>query len=311
MTKTARDRAVEDFLLDEFGGKSEFYEPRSTGGRRTAGEMETLRDGLVEIAEREAPGTVRHIFYCAVSAGLVEKTEKAYKGVVVRLLTQLRRSGRLAYDAISDNTRWVLKTKTYGSPEEALEEWATTYRRDLWATTDVRVECWCEKDAIAGIVSGVANRWRVPTMVFRGYSSVSYLYSLAEEIREDGRPTYIYYVGDHDPSGVDIERYVTKTVREMVPEAQLHIERIAVTEEQIVEYGLPTRPTKETDTRSRKFKGESVEVDALDPRVLEEFVEGAILRHLDMQEVNSLLVIEKEEREGLAKLTFRPKRRGR
>jgi hypothetical protein len=271
--------------------------------------MDALRDGLVEIAEREQPGTVRHIFYCAVSAGLIEKTETDYKTVVVRLLTQLRRSGRVPYGWIADNTRWVLQSRTYGSPEEALEEWAATYRRDLWGNTDARVECWCEKDAIAGIVSGVAAKWRVPTMVFRGYSSVSYLYGLAEEIRADGRPTYIYYVGDHDPSGVDIQRYVTKTVREMAPAAELHVERLAVLPAQIKAYRLPTRPTKESDSRSKRFTGKSVEVDALDPRVLEGIVEEAILRHLDMKEVTNLLAIEKEEREGLARLTFRRRRK--
>lgn len=138
-------------------------------------------------------------------------------------------------------------------------------------------------------------------MVFRGYSSVSYLYQIAEEINAHGHPTFIYYFGDHDPSGVDIERFVTERVREMAPDAEIHVERIAVTPAQIKEYDLPTRPTKTTDTRARHFEGESVEVDTLDSATLKELVRAAIWRHLDRDEVQRLVAIEKAERDTLKK----------
>ena len=41
---------------------------------------------------------------------------------------------------------------------------------------------------------------------------------------------------------------------------------------QIVDWQLPTRPTKKTDSRSKNFKGESVEVDAIEPERLRELV---------------------------------------
>jgi len=274
--------------------------------KRTRAEMERLRDGLFEIVESECPTTVRHVFYVAVSKGLIGKTEKDYKGIVVRLLTKMRKEGRIPFSWISDNTRWVLQSRTYRSKKEALDHFAAVYRRDLWDGQDVRVEVWCEKDAIAGIASRVANRWCVPTMVFRGYSSHSYLYSIAEEIREQGRPTFIYYVGDYDPSGVDIQRYVTKTVREYAPEAEIHFERIAVTAEQIRKFRLPTEPTKDTDSRSAAFgRKRSVQVDAMDTRELERLVDGAITQHLNMVEVGVLRTIEEEERQGLKKLLRR------
>src|SRR5262245_21047240 len=44
---------------------------------------------------------------------------------------------------------------------------------------------------------------------------------------------------------------------------------IAVTEEQIDDWNLPTRPTKKSDTRSKSFGSTiSVELDAIDPNVL-------------------------------------------
>lgn len=279
------------------------------GDRRTAVEMEHLEEGLVRIVEEEQPTTVRHVFYKAVAAGLIPKTEEAYKGTIVRLLTRLRRAGSIPYRSISDNTRWTLGVRSYGSASEGVASFAQNYRRNLWAEADARVEIWCEKDAVAGILSDTASAWCVPVMVFRGYSSVSYLYTLAEDIRAHGLPTFVYYFGDHDPSGVDVERFVTKTVREMVPEAAIYVQRQAVTPEQIEALGLPTRPTKKTDSRAKAFVGESVEVDALDSGTLQFLAERAIRQHLDKAEVERLMLVEKQERKTLAAFAARLKRK--
>ncbi len=283
-----------------FEAATEPYAPRSI--RRSRREMDRLREGLVHILTNEHPTTVRHAFYVAVSRGLVEKTEAEYKGTIVRLLTQLRRSGEIPFEWIADNTRWVLRSRTYRSREEALAHVARTYRRNLWDGRDVRVEVWAEKDAIASLLVEAADEWCVPVMAFRGYSSISYLYTLAEEIREDGRPTHIYYFGDHDPSGLDIERFVARTVRELAPEAELHVTRAAVTPEQIEKYGLPERPTKDTDSRSKHFSGGSVDVDAISPRVLADLTTGYIVQHLDLAQVERLRRIEEEERRTLAEM---------
>jgi hypothetical protein len=70
-------------------------------------------------------------------------------------------------------------------------------------------------------------------MVFRGFNSATLLHTLGEEIQEDGRPAYIYYFGDWDPSGKDIQRYAMGEVREHAPDADITFEGIAVTPQQI------------------------------------------------------------------------------
>ena len=87
--------------------------------RRTKAAMEVLCDALVEIAEERQPTTNRHIFYCATSRGLIEKTEKQYKSTVCRLLTLLRRQGRIPWGWITDSTRWQIKPPSYGSLSDA------------------------------------------------------------------------------------------------------------------------------------------------------------------------------------------------
>lgn len=78
--------------------------------------------------------------------------------------------------------------------------------------------------------------------------------------------------------------------------------RLAVTEDQITEMALPTRPTKASDTRAAKFTGDSVDVDAIPPRVLRDLVENAIRSHIDPRVLALHEVVERQERAGLAAL---------
>ena len=78
--------------------------------------------------------------------------------------------------------------------------------------------------------------------------------------------------------------------------------RLAVGPLQILEWGLPTRPAKTTDTRSARFAGESVEVDAIPAPMLRTLVEDAITRYLDPDALALHRVVEAEERAGLAAL---------
>jgi hypothetical protein len=89
------------------------------------------------------------------------------------------------------------------------------------------------------------NQWDVPLMVTRGYSSVSFLHSAAEAIEEKGKPAYLYYFGDHDPSGRDITRATEDGLREFAPGAEIHFERVAVTGTLVVFSGLRGSPHRQ------------------------------------------------------------------
>jgi hypothetical protein len=195
------------------------------------------------------------------------------------------------------------KPATYSSLQEALKNAAQYYRRDLWDNQDVYVEIWTEKDAMAGFLKPLTFKWDVPLLVSRGFSSETYLYEAASYITEKGKPAYLYYFGDWDPSGVHIDRVIERKLREFAPQEEIHFERVAVTPEQIAELDLPTRPTKKTDSRSKRFKGESVEVDAIPPEVLRDIVEGCILRHVDPQALGVTEAAERSEKEIMKKLS--------
>jgi hypothetical protein len=244
--------------------------------RRTKADMVKLCDDLFRIVEDNRPCTCRQVFYRAVSAGVVPKTEAAYKGIVCRMLARMRREGRMDYEALADSTRWQRKPDTHNSLENALEETARYYRRDLWNDQDVYVEVWTEKDAMAGVLYEVTGQWHVPLMVSRGFASMTYLYEAAEAIRNAGKPAYLYYFGDHDPSGIEIDKHIERELRAHVPECEIHFERVAVRLEHIDELDLATRPTKGSDSRSKTFVGESVEVDAIPPDTIRKMVAACI-----------------------------------
>ncbi len=165
----------------------------------------------------------------------------------------------------------------------------------------VYVECWIEKDALAGVLMQETETYDVPLMVARGYASISFLHSAAKAIETGGKPAYIYHFGDLDPSGVDAARDIEAKLRRYAPNAEIHFERPAVTRQQVEAGDLPTRPTKMTDTRAKKFAGTSVELDAIPAAKLRELVRGCIERHVDQEQIKILRAAEESERGLLAK----------
>ena len=270
--------------------------------RRTKTELAELDLALAEIVAEIEPATVRQVFYQAVVHGLVPKDEaKGYK-LVQRRLVKLRESKEIPYGWITDNVRIVRGFNRYDGPEDYARVAAEFYRRDYWAESRVNVEVWLEKDALAGVLEPtVVEECGLDLHVTRGYASVSYLQSAADFIRRDGRPTYVYLLTDFDPSGLGIAETVKIELMNRSYPVAVYVERLAVSREQIDEYQLPTRPTKTTDSRARKFIRQhgtgSVELDAMPPATLRSLVRENIEKHMDPERLRVMKLAEKQERD--------------
>jgi hypothetical protein len=242
------------------------------------------------------------VFYQGTVQGLVPKTEQGY-GIVKNDLTIMRRARMLPYDWLADNTRWQRRPNTFSGIEAALKDTAAFYRKSLWDDADSYVEIWLEKDALSGVVYPVTELNDVALMVARGYSSLSFLYSAAEYIGSLEVPAFIYHLGDFDPSGVNAGEKIEETLREMAPAAEIYFQRLAVTPEQIQQWNRPTRPTKTTDSRAKRFGSDiSVELDAIEPNQLREIVRDAIEQHLPPEQFAVLKAAEQSEREVIQNL---------
>ena len=242
------------------------------------------------------PMTVRQVFYALVSNGAIDKAEKGYKQVGYHLL-RMRREGIIPYAYIADHTRWTRKPDSWPNLDECLREIGRTYRLALWDCQYVDVELWLEKDALAGVLYPVTEKWDVPLMVTRGFPSESFVYTAAEKMKRRDKLCFVYYLGDHDPSGISITETTEKKLEDFGPDCIF--EHIAVLPWQIEEWDLPTRPTKRSDSRAKDWHGGSVELDAIPADKLRQIAEEVISQHVEKDLLDATLAAERDEREQL------------
>jgi hypothetical protein len=143
----------------------------------------------------------------------------------------------------------------------------------------------------------VTAEYDVPLMVARSYASLTFLHAAAGAIEANDKPAHIYHLGDWDPSGQDAADHIERKLREYAPGVPIHFEKLAIAERQIAEWNLPTRPTKQSDSRARGWKGDSVELDAIPPDRLRALVRDAIERHITPERLCIVEAAETSERE--------------
>jgi hypothetical protein len=241
--------------------------------------LEAAKQALAE----ESPMTVRQLFYRLVSAGAIENCRGHYQKVC-RVVTAGRNRGEIDWHWIVDRSRPVYQANTWTNLRERFEHVAKTYRRDAWQDQPLYVEVWSEKDAVVGSIEEITDRYAVPLRVTRGFSSTTVVHEVAELFQLMDKPVYVYYIGDHDPSGRAIDRDAVVRVRGYG--AEFTLTRLAIHPEDIRKFKLPPLRIKPTDSRAdafeKKYGLRCVELDALPPTELRRRIEVAIVRHLDM-----------------------------
>jgi hypothetical protein len=279
-------------------------------GGRPKGSLNALsieiRDAITELTAQFDRMTVRQVFYQLVSAGIVPKTEQGGYRPVQRQVLQMRREKLLPWSFIADGTRWQRKPQSWNSAADYLDAVFRAYRRDLWQRQHVRIEVWLEKEALADVVYDVTDKWDVSLMPSRGQSSATFIYSAQQAAIAAEVPTYIYLLYDFDAGGNRAARTIDRELSfnpfeypyppEIPP---VYVNRLAVTEEQIEEWDLPTRPAKSTDPEASKNPDYAVELDAIPPDTLKALLEDAILEHVDFHAWDIERGVEEEERKGL------------
>ena len=138
------------------------------------------------IAEYAAQGftlTLRQLYYQFVARDLIPNTQRSYKrlGSVVN---DARLAGLIDWAAIEDRTRHIESTPHWESPADIVRTCARQFRIDKWAKQPYRAEVWIEKEALAGVVSGVCEKLDVPYLSCRGYTSQSVMYEAAARLSD-------------------------------------------------------------------------------------------------------------------------------
>jgi hypothetical protein len=140
----------------------------------------------------------------------------------------------------------------------------------------------------------------IPVVALRGYASTPLLSDVNDAIAEDGREPLGLYLGDHDPSGHDIEDVFAKRTG-------LPLMRLAVLPDQIASLSLAPTPGKVKDPRADGFTEKygsllQVEVEAIDPAVLETIVTDAVASEVDETVLEEVMEQEQEDKDRLVEL---------
>jgi hypothetical protein len=245
--------------------------------------------------------TLRQLYYQLVARDIIPNIQKEYTKLS-SLLTNGRYSGEIDWDAIEDRTRIPKIPNKFNDVGDLIDVATKSYQLDRWIEQDYYIELWTEKDAISSVISPITNKYQVCVSVNRGYSSASSMYESAQRFLEQDRKNKILlYLGDHDPSGLDMDRDIQKRLEEFGVNVQ--VIRIGLTSKQIKDYNLPKNPAKLKDPRAKQYVEEfgynSWEVDALRPEVLQELIESSILQYLDVEKYEQ---VQKKEVEDITQL---------
>lgn len=243
--------------------------------------------------------TLRHLYYLLISAGTIENSMRSYQALV-RIISDARRRGEIDYGSLVDGTRNTVKPSSWSGLADFSDTVREAYRKDLWQEQEEYIELWCEKDAIVGVIDGITREYDVCIRPLRGYSSLTFIHHAAGQLNQIEKPITVYYLGDHDPSGYDIERSAKESLHSML-ETEVRWTRLAITKFDIKDYDLIPLPAKPHDTRYkafvREYGTEAVELDALPPDVLRMRVRQEIEDHINMPAWKKLQEIEELERE--------------
>jgi len=233
-----------------------------------------------------------------------KNAEPNYKWLGV-IINDARLAGLIDWSYMVDRTRYLRRQATWDDPSMIVGSCAQQFKTDKWSKQYYRPELWVEKDALIGIVEGVAEELNVPCLSCRGYMSASELWSAARRFQgynQDGQQPIIFHMGDHDPSGVQMTEDINNRLNNVFG-VSVEVRRIALTMEQVKQYNPPPNPAKESDVRYRqyanRFGDECWELDALEPTALAELMRESIYGIRDEEQWNLDLDNEQDCRENL------------
>jgi len=236
------------------------------------------------LGEYQAEGydlTLRQLYYQMVARGYIENSQRSYKRLG-DLVNNARLAGLIDWDMITDRGRETVSAPHWSDPAEIVEAAASQFAIDKWENQPNYVEVMVEKQALEGVLIPVCRSLDIRFTANKGYSSSSIMYETGKRLRdyaEAGKTVWVLYLGDHDPSGLDMTRDVKDRLR-LFSESPVEVDRLALNMDQIESLRPPENPAKETDTRYSayiaRFGYSSWELDAIEPRTLARIVTRAV-----------------------------------
>jgi hypothetical protein len=248
--------------------------------------------------------SLRQLYYQLVARGYIENSIQSYKRVGT-IVSDARLAGLIDWDMIEDRARETVIPAAWDTPGDIIKQAARQFRVNRWEGQTNYVEVMVEKDALSGILRPVCHDLHVRFTANKGYSSSSAMYEAGKRIaaaRLEGKTPYIFYLGDHDPSGIDMTRDITERLQVFSLDriSKKHIDRLALNMDQVRQWNPPENPAKDKDTRYDayvvKFGASSWELDAVEPVTLAGLVRDAVNSLIDRRQWDKIAKQEKAMR---------------
>lgn len=271
--------------------------------------------------EKDIKMTLRQLYYQLVSHDIIPNDNNIYKKLS-KFLTNLRYNGIIDWDVIEDRVRVPKFPGEWKNIPDLIDSAIYTFRLPRWENQKYYIELATEKDALSSILYPIADKWHIPFSVNRGYTSATAMYDLFKrvfkKINKD-KKIIILYLGDHDPSGIDMCRDIEERLKEFLITKNVtapfnilkiinceYIKQIGLTTEQVKKYNPPPNPAKITDPRAKfyieKYGNQNWEVDALPPDIMIELVESSIKEYIDLNEWDEIIEKENKQKNKLEEL---------
>jgi hypothetical protein len=279
------------------------YQPEE----QTQSLIDSANEIINEYAAMDLAMTLRQLYYQFVARNLIESTMNSYNRLKAAL-NRARLAGMVDWDAIEDRTRDVQSNSHWDSPSDIVRASANQYEIDKWEGQPYMVEAWIEKVALIGVIEEPCGDLDITFCACKGYSSQSEMWRagqrLVTAIRRRNQIPVILHFGDHDPSGMqmtaDIEGRLRMFVEHHTDRHEIIVRRVALTMDQVEQYGPPDNTAKQTDPRYPDYVeayGEACwELDALSPPDLVELVRTSVLEYRDEELWDARVAQEAEER---------------
>jgi len=268
--------------------------------------IEQINDILDDYNSQGFVLSLRQLYYQLVSRDLIPNTIQDYKRIG-NIVGDGRLAGLIDWEMIEDREREVVYPAHWTDAADIAMQAARQFRVDRWENQPRHVEVMVEKKALEGVLIPVCRDVDVRFTANRGYSSLSAMYEAGKRIQrayDDQKDVYILYLGDHDPSGLDMDRDILGRLG-LFSGIDLEVERLALLYSQIEQMRPPENPAKLTDSRApgyiAQFGMSSWELDAIEPRTLAQLVRDAVIYLRDDDLWNETIAREEEERAKLMK----------
>ena len=281
------------------------------------------------LLEQLHPMTLRQLHYAIFSAAKIDydNTPADYKRLS-RATTTARRTYRacelrgypenliprhtIPPDWIVDELRGAERVSMWDDLAGYMEAVKTSYRRDSWVDQPHYCEVWSEKATVLGSLRPITQEYGVMLRACRGFGSTGMESVIGDLFEDTDKPITVFYLGDHDPSGIDIQRDIHMRAQ-AASGNDFGLVRLAIHADDIAAFNLPPQKIKATDSRARGFekrfglRAPTIELDALPVEELRRRVQTAIRLLIDFDSWNRQVEIQNVELNCIAEFADRVK----